>query len=191
MGASEDIISQLPIDQIAAQVGADPAQVQSAVQQAVPTLLGGLQANAADPDGAASLTEALSQHQDRDPASVSGAEADKMVSHIFGANEPQVVSQLGGLGGGNDLIKKLLPILAPIVLQYLAGKVLGGFTATAGTAQGGATAGGLGNILGSILGGGALGGGTQAGGAAPGSGVGLPGGLGEILGGLLGGGRKA
>jgi len=188
MGASEDIIGQLPIEQIAAQVGADPAEVRSAVHQAVPALLGGLQANAADPGGAASLSEALSQHQDRDPASVSGDEADKMVSHIFGAQEPQVVSQLGGLGGGSGLIKKLLPILAPIVLQYLAGKVLGGGAASRGPAQGGASApgGDLGNILGSILGGG-----NGASSAQGGAGAALPGGLGEILGGLLGGGRKA
>lgn len=190
MGASEDIIGQLPIDQIAAQVGADPQQVQSAVQQAVPALLGGLQANAADAGGSASLADALSQHQDRDPSSVPPQEAAQIVSHIFGAQEPQVVSQLGGLGGGNDLIKKLLPILAPIVLRYLAGKVLGGSQRTPGGsttagAQPAPGAGGLGDILGGILGGGAQGSATQGGATA------LPGGLGEILGGLLGGGRKA
>lgn len=188
MGAAEDLIAQLPIDQIAGQVGADPAQVQTAVQQAVPALLGGLQANAADPGGAASLTEALGQHQDRDPATVPSQEADQIVSHIFGSSEPQVVSQLGGLGGGSDLMKKLLPILAPIVLQYLARKVLGGGagggSTTAGTQPSGgptgSSGGGLGDILGGMLGGGAQGGST-----------GLPGGLGDILGGLLGGGRKS
>jgi hypothetical protein len=159
MGVSEDLIGQLPIDQIAAQVGGDPAQVQSAVRQAVPALLGGLQANAADPGGAASLAEALGQHQHRDPATVPNQEADQIVSHIFGSNEPQVVSQLGGLGGGSDLMKKLLPILAPIVLQYLARKVLGGGSA-AGPATAGspkdsvpAGSGGLGDILGGMLGG--------------------------------------
>ncbi len=187
MGASEDLIGQLPIDQIAAQVGADPAQVQTAVQQAVPALLGGLQANAADPGGAASLAQALDQHQNRDPATVPGPEADQIVSHIFGSNEPQVISQLGGMGGGSDLMKKLLPIPAPIVLQYLARKVLGGASADGGTtasAQPGTPAGSGGGGLGDILGG------MLGGGGAPGGNSGLPGGLGDILGGLLGGGRK-
>ncbi|NNG39794.1 DUF937 domain-containing protein [Flexivirga sp. ID2601S] len=208
MSASSDILGQLPIDQIAAQVGSDPQQVQAAAEQVVPALLGGMQANAADAGGAASLTEALSQHQDRDPSTVQPEEADKIVGNVFGGNTDQVVQQLGGLGGGNDLVRKLLPILAPIVLKYLADRVLGGKQApqptgsntgaqppaggqepagqqqapTGGQQTGGG--GGLGDILGSILGGGGQGGASQGQAGA------LPGGLGEILGGLLGGGRK-
>ena len=57
-----------------------------------PALLGGLDANAADPAGAASLAEALGQH---DPALVEGgvdlaqvdpAEGEKIAQHIFGDN---------------------------------------------------------------------------------------------------------
>ncbi|MEZ5096935.1 MAG: hypothetical protein R2731_12995 [Nocardioides sp.] len=33
------------------------------------------------------------------------------------------MSQLGGVGGGSGLVAKLLPILAPIVLSYLAKQV--------------------------------------------------------------------
>ncbi|WP_265444137.1 DUF937 domain-containing protein [Flexivirga meconopsidis] len=203
MSASSDILGQLPIDQIAAQVGSDPQQVQAAAEQVVPALLGGMQANATDEGGAASLAQALSQHQDRDPSTVQPDEANKIVSNVFGGNENQVVQQLGGLGGGNDLVKKLLPILAPIVLKYLSDKVLGGNQAPqptggntgaqnppaggqppAGQQAPTGSGGGLGDILGSILGGGGQGGTAQGQTGA------LPGGLGDILGGLLGGGKK-
>ena len=75
--------------------------------------------------GEASLASALGQH---DPRLVQGGvnldevdEADgaKIAHHVFGDNEQQVVNQLGGLGGGNALIQKLLPILAPIVMSWL------------------------------------------------------------------------
>ena len=58
------------------------------------------------------------------------ADGEKIVSHVFGGQQDQVASQLAGtaqLGGvGGDLVRKLLPILAPIVMSYLANKVLGG-----------------------------------------------------------------
>ena len=102
----------------------------------MPTLLAGMQNNAQASDGAASLESALGQHQDGlleggvDVSQVDTADGEKIVSHVFGGQQDQVASQLAGtsqLGGvGGDLIKKLLPILAPIVMSYLANKVLGG-----------------------------------------------------------------
>ena len=46
---------------------------------------------------------------------------DQFVARIFGGNDSNAVaSALSGSGaGGSDLIKKLLPILAPIVLAYI------------------------------------------------------------------------
>ena len=97
-------------------------------------------------------------------------DGDRIVGHVFGDKRGHVVDTLGavdGTGGGN-LIGKLLPLLAPIVMSYLAGRI--------GNRSGGAVAqsGGIGDILGGLLGGGSGGGG----------------GIGEILGGLLGGGRR-
>jgi len=190
-----EILEQIPVDQIAGMLGTDRASAQAAVEAAVPTLLAGMQSNTQAPEGAASLESALAQHQDGlidggvDASQVDTADGEKIVSHVFGGQQDQVASQLAGtanLGGvGGDLVRKLLPILAPIVMSYLANKVLGGRNAPAGGGVGGGPAGNpagpggidLGSILGGILGGGAQGGGSQ-------------GGLGDILGGILGGGAQ-
>lgn len=137
MTATDDILASLPIDQLAQQLGADPADVQRAVSAAVPALLGGLGANAQD-GGADSLLHALGQHDDSlftggvNLDDVDTGDGSRIAGHIFGSQEDAVVSQLSGLpaassGGslGGDLIKKLIPILAPIVLSYLAGKIFG------------------------------------------------------------------
>ena len=62
MAAYDDIASRLPIDQIAAQLGEDPAEVERAVHTVLPALLGGLQANAADPGARRPSPQALGHH---------------------------------------------------------------------------------------------------------------------------------
>lgn len=213
MAAVDDILRNLPIDQLAQQVGAQPQEVEQAVQQALPALLGGLQVNAQDPAGADSIIHALGDHQDDlvaggvDLRRIDTNDGEKIASNIFGSNEPQVYSALGG-GAGGALVKRLIPILAPIVLSYISKKVLGGAgggtTAGAapggggvpsggegalpgrGTAQAGPAGGGaLDSILRDVLGS-AVGGGTTQQQAPPQSG----GSIIDILGGLLGGGRR-
>ncbi|MEN8581384.1 DUF937 domain-containing protein [Burkholderia sp. RS01] len=194
-----DLLHQIPVDQIASLLGTDTASARAAVEAAVPTLLAGLQNNAQAPDGAASLESALAQHQDGladggvDPAQVDTADGEKIVGHAFGGQQDQVANQLAGtanLGGaGGDLVRRLLPILAPIIMSYLAKKILGGQQGggqasplPGGAGNGGTGDGGAGGIdLGSILGG-ILGGAAGAGGQGQG-------GLGDILGGILGGGQ--
>ena len=213
MSGLDDILRSLPMDQLARQLGTDEATAAQAASTALPALLGGLQANAADPRGAASLAEALGQHDDDlfgdrvDLERVDTSDGAKISSHIFGDNEEQVVHALGGTGGGagGDLIKRLLPLLAPIVLSYLAKQMQGGGrgggpvrspgagpslpTQTQGGAGSPGAPGSLQDMLGQVLGGAA--GGAAAGGAAAGKGGQDPlGGLGDILGGLLGGGRR-
>ncbi|WP_336086424.1 DUF937 domain-containing protein [Nocardia sp. SSK8] len=197
MTSFDDLLSQVPIAQIADQLGVDQATATTAVQAALPTLLGGLQANAAEPQGAASLLGALDQHGGLvegagavDLNQVDVADGAKIVDNVFGTEKNTVISALGATGetGGNDLIGKLLPILAPIVLAYLAKQLTGGGSAPAPQTQPQASGGGLGDLLGGLLGGagstGGLGGmigdalSKNAGGA-----------LGSVLGGLLGGKR--
>src|SRR5690606_9582695 len=125
----------------------------------------------------------------------------------FGGNEEQVVHALGGAGGaglGGDLIKRLLPLLAPIVLSYLAKQMQGGGARRADTGgattpslptqtQGGGSAGAPGSLqdmLGQVLGGAAGGSAAQTGrqgSTTQGSGGSI---LTDLLGGLLGGGRR-
>ena len=147
MSDIDNILAQVPMGQLAAALGVDENEAEDAARTALPALLGGLQANAADPDGALSLGRALQDWQGAED--VLGADLDaidttdgsKIVQNIFGTNTDAVVAQLGGVRGGNSsLISKLLPILAPMVLAYL-GKKLG-------------EQGGLGDILGQVLGGG-------------------------------------
>lgn len=201
MSAIDDILSQIPLGQLAARLGTDEQTAEAATRSALPALLGGIEANAQDPDRAASLTEALGQHSPSlidggvDLNQVDANQGDQIVSHIFGGNREAVTNELGagGLTGGGALgsgmLQKLLPILAPIVMSYLAKRVMGG--GAGGTGQGGlgdvlgTGQGGLGGVLGSVLGGGGGGLGGLAGGGA-----GSQGGLGDVLGGLLGQGRR-
>lgn len=207
MSPVDEILAQVPLGDLAARLGVDESTAELAARQALPALLGGIQANADDPAGAASLAGAVQQHDETlidggvDLGQVDTADGDKIVSHVFGAQRETVVNQLGGIGalgapaggaapgaqaafGGQDgsgLIAKLLPILAPIVMSYLAKKLAGGSQGSGGLpGAGGGAGGGLGDLLGGILGGAA---GQQGGGV-------LGGGLGDLLGGLLGGGRK-
>jgi hypothetical protein len=188
MTAVDDIMSRLPLNDLANRLGVDEATAEEATRQALPALLGGIQANTTDPGGASSFASAVHQHDNSpldaddgvDLGQVDENDGDKIVGHVFGDQRDQVVQQLGTTGGASttqDLIGKLLPLLAPIVMAYLAKRLSG----QAGAA--GAGGGGLGDLLGSVLGGGAAQRGEQA--------DILGGGLGDLLGGLLGGGRRA
>ena len=61
MSSIDDILANIPINSLADQLGVDPATAESAVREALPALVGGMQANAADPQGAASLAGAVEQ----------------------------------------------------------------------------------------------------------------------------------
>ncbi|MGW6692712.1 DUF937 domain-containing protein [Rhodococcus sp. NPDC054953] len=200
MASLDELLAQIPIADIAAKLGVDEATATAAVKSAVPTLLGGLEANAQDASGAASLEAALAQHQSSslldggvDLAQVDEADGEKIVGHVFGDNANQVASTLGGLDGasGSSLMTKLLPLLAPLVLTFVA-KQFGGGGAGGTQAASAAPGGGLGDLLGGLLGGGGKSGGGLGdvlGGLLGGGGK-SGGGLGDLLGGLLGGGRR-
>jgi hypothetical protein len=167
MGATEEILSSLDLDQLAQLLGTDKASAGRAAAAAIPTLIGGLQANSGHDEGANSLLGALSQHADDTYSdSVNLADVDtedgrKIVAHAL-AEDPKRVAGLAGIDG--DLLSKLLPLLAPVVMSYLAKKL--------GVGSGESSSGGvLGDLLGGLLGG---------------SGQSSSGGLGDLLGGLLG-----
>ena len=199
MADLDELFNQIPTAEIAGKLGADEGEVTSAVRTLVPLLLGGLQQNAQDAGHASTIENAATNHAASglldggvSVEQVDQADGAKAVAKIFGGNDTdQVAATLAGGGAGNgDLIKKLLPILAPIVLAYL-GKQLSKGSVTGQPSATSAPSGGLGDILGSILGGGGAGSDNPLGnilGSVLGGGKG-GGGLGDILGGLLGGKR--
>jgi hypothetical protein len=197
MADLDELYGEIPTQQIATRLGVAESEVDQAVKTLLPVLVGGLEHNAHDVGTAAGIASAANSHAASglldggvNVDQVDEADGAKAVAKIFGGNNPgQVASALSGGGAGNsELISKLLPILAPIVLAYIGRKLSGG-QATEGQSG----SGGLGDILGGILGGG-QGGQRGSGGDNPlgdilGSvlGGGKAGGLGDILGGLLGG----
>ena len=202
MAGLDDLFNQIPVADIASKLGADEGEVNQAIQTLVPTLLGTLAENVQADDSDSAKLESVVVAEGESDLLTGGVNVDQldlgqgnqMIASLFGGNDTnQVASALAGAGaGGGDLIKRLLPMLAPIVLAYV-GKQFQQKNAGAG-AQ--ASGGGMGDILGSILGGMSGGGG---GGAAANNPLGSilgsvlggsqGGALGNILGGLLRGGK--
>ncbi|MDO4708764.1 MAG: DUF937 domain-containing protein [Pseudomonadota bacterium] len=172
---SNELLSQLPpgaVQQVASQLGIDASQAQSAIGMALPLLMGALGKNASQPQGAEALLGALSRDHNASGsigdllgAVLGGGDSRQtngagILGHIFGGNTRQVEQGLGqatGLGG--DKAGMLMKILAPIVMAWLAKRLLGGGQASnaqaLGTALGGearaAQQSGIGGLLGSVL----------------------------------------
>ncbi len=174
MSALDQILTDLPIKQIAAQIGASPEQIQESVANIVPVLLEKLTHNATDIKGAKALATALADHENDDLTidSVDPSDGEKMLAHMFGSTQQaeQAIAPVAGLA--SPLLKKLLPYLAPIVMGYLAKQIgQGQFSNILGPLLNGVLGGGqkqqtqqsggtiLSDLLGGILGGGAA---TQA-----------------------------
>ena len=158
MSELDEIIGNLPMADIAAKLGVDEPTARSAVDTALPTLVAGMGANATDPAGAASLEEALAQHDPKlvqggvNLADVDEGDGEKIVKNVFGGNTDQVVKALDTKeGGAGNLIGQLLPILAPIVMSFLAKQFQ---QKQAAPAESEASGGGIGDLLGGLLGGG-------------------------------------
>lgn len=156
---TEDLASQLqgaPVQQVARQLGIDPSQASSAVEAALPLLIGALGRNASQPQGAEALFGALrNDHAGADIGSVLGAvlggdqsrrtDGAGILGHVFGGRQERAQEGLGqatGLGSGQA--GQLLKILAPIVMAYLARRMFDGDGSRAASANPEA----LGGILG-------------------------------------------
>jgi len=179
----DDLLKQIPIGDIAKQVGIDPSLAEIAVTQILPTLVGGMAANAQDTGGADALTKALASHKDK-LGSVSSVkdidtkDGDKIVSHVFGTKKDDVVKAVAdNKGVAQDIIAQILPIVAPIVLAWVANQFFGNKSTSTTEAAAPEASGGIGDLLGGLLGG-------MTGGSSNNSGGDL---LGGLIGGLLGG----
>ena len=200
MAGLDDLFAQIPVADIAHKLGADEGEVNTAIKTLIPALVGGVaenvQADGIDSSDLESTVAASGVSTLLDGGvsvdQVDENEGDQMVAKIFGGNDSnQVASALAGGGaGGGDLIKRLLPILAPIVLAYIGKQFSQNNAAPADGGQQ-ASGGGLADILGGLLGGATGGGannnplGSILGSVLGGGGQGNA--IGSILGGLLGG----
>ncbi|WP_201521023.1 DUF937 domain-containing protein [Gulosibacter hominis] len=134
MSELNSLLDSIPIEQIAEQLGVSTDEARRAIDAALPSLVGGMQANAADAAGAASLSSALGAHAESslldggiDAASVDTEDGAKIAHNVFGDNEGAVTEQVALFGGVSPaLIQKVLPILAPIVMAWLGKQVFGG-----------------------------------------------------------------
>ena len=177
------LIDQIPIADIAKKLGIDESVAKTAVELAVPAIVGGMAANAKS-GGAESLQSALNNHAGKSTklADVDEAEGKKIVKNVFGGNTDDVVAAVakkakGDAGGGIDIgaiVQQVLPIIAPIVLAYLANQFANGGKTEKATPKAEESKGGdLGSVLGGLLG------------SQQGQDI-----VGGLLGGLLGGGKK-
>ena len=148
------------LNEISQNVGADQSAVNSAIQAALPMILGGLANNAQSPQGAQGLDQALERDHDgsilnqlgglgglifgqQQAAPPKQADAGGILGHIFGTNQAPVVqevSQKSGLDMGQ--VAQVLMFLAPIVMGYLGKQ----------KREQGVGADGLGGLLGGLLG---------------------------------------
>lgn len=151
------------VDQISQNVGAEPSAVSSAIQAALPMILGGLANNASTPQGAESLNTALDEdHSSGDILGNLGglgglifgggqqaapprqADGGGILGHIFGDRQGQVAEQVSNESGlGMGQVAQVLMMLAPIVMSYLGQR----------KQQQNVGADGLGGLLGGLLGG--------------------------------------
>jgi hypothetical protein len=187
--------------ELAQQFGLSEEEARAAVAQLAPAVMAGIRRNTQSSDGISSLVQALAtgDHQ----RYLNGSEEDvtddgnAILGHVFGSKDVSRgvaanAAQLSGVGG--SILKRMLPVVAAMVMGALARNMMGGGR-SAGGQQAGA-GGGLGDVLGQVLGGGAAAGGlggilgSLLGGGAGGAGGGA-GGLGDILGGMLGGGAQS
>ena len=132
---SDDILGALrqqftpdTIQQMSSSLGTDAATTQNAIALALPALLGGLQRNASNPQGAAALDQALNAHDGGILGNLGGilggagggGIGGAILGHIFGARRGPVEQGVGkATGMSAQQTAQLLAMLAPIVMAVL------------------------------------------------------------------------
>ncbi len=124
-GIMDQLNSSGGTGQLASAIGADEGAMGPLISAALPAILGGLANNAKSPAGAASLSNALNEHNDSvfgDLGSIlTGGPGEAILGHVLGQKRAPVEQKLAGQTGVDlSMITKLLPLLAPLVMGYLA-----------------------------------------------------------------------
>ncbi|WP_456697840.1 DUF937 domain-containing protein [Aeromicrobium sp. P5_D10] len=145
MALLDDILTQLPpgtLQQISDQVGVAPDKVESVIQDSLPALLGGMDKNVQSDDGAASLANALGAHANANPLGdigglISGVLGSGILEKVLGGSTPDVSDAIAknkdGVSGPD--VQKILAIVAPLVMAFLAKKATSGGKADSGTVK--------------------------------------------------------
>lgn len=140
--------------QLARQFGLSEGQADKALRELVPALSGGIKRNLAQPQGLEDLEAAL-QRQDHsryydDAASLEReetvADGNAILGHVFGSKEVsrEVASRASANSGvDSNLLKKMLPVVAALVMGSLNRGASGAGTDT--------SSGGMGDLLNSFL----------------------------------------
>ncbi len=128
---------QMIVQGAASQLGGDESKVQSAVQAAIPMLMGALKKNAQDPDKAAGLFNALQSKHDGSIFDQLGdifgggfvnddvvQDGEKILGHVFGEKK-EVVAQAVSKKAGIDTSQALdiLKMAAPVVMGMLGKQI--------------------------------------------------------------------
>jgi len=132
-GLVDGILEQLGpagVAEIARGLGVEESAMGGAVAAAIPAIIAGMANNTSNTEGAESLSNALNDHSPSvfdDLGSLLGAagaadsDGAKILGHVLGRRQPAVEQNVAQQSGINiDLIMKLLPILAPLVMGYLS-----------------------------------------------------------------------
>ncbi len=141
------------VEQLGSQLGLGKEEATSALSALVPALASGFQRNLQGQDGLASLLSALSagshQRYIDDPASLNDqaavAEGNGILGHVFGSKDVsrEVASRAAAQTGlSGDVMKKMLPLAANLMMGAFAQKTSGTSSMMAGlTGSGGGIAG--------------------------------------------------
>ena len=174
-------LSDETLGQLSDHIGADKSQTADAANGIFATLLGGLANNASSEGGLSALGSALDRDHDGSmlddlmgmvggmmssgDQNAGAANGLGILGHVLGNRQETAAEQIGqntGLSMGQ--VMKLMPILAPIVMQVLGraknqggldlGSLAGILSGSAQNAQSGGFGDLLSNVLGGVLGGG-------------------------------------
>ena len=144
------------LDEVSRQFDLDEKQTKAAVEELIPALSRGLEKNAVEDKGMDSLLEALRTGKHERYVERPGAlgapetveDGNSILGHIFGNKETsrEVANRAAERSGvSSAILKKMLPVLASVVMGSLSKQVLGG---QSGGSTSRAQAGGL---LGALL----------------------------------------
>ena len=140
--------SQNVVSELARQLGVGENEARSAAGQLIPALARGIQNNAQSEKGLDGLLGALAggnhQHYLNDPTSLGQQSTIKdgtsILGHIFGNKDvSRNIANYGAQQSGlsSALLKKALPILAPLVMSALSKQFFGGSNRSSGNIFGG------------------------------------------------------